>query len=56
MRYRFIDDYRGVWPIDVPCDVLDVSRSGYYAWRKRPLSGPSRAAEDVEQDRLERRF
>jgi len=39
MRYQFIDDHRTVWPIDVQCLVLHVSRSGYYAWRKRPPSG-----------------
>ena len=38
MRYRFIDQHRRAWPIAVQCDVLDVSRSGYYAWRKRPPS------------------
>ena len=38
MRYRFIDEHRTIWPIGVQCDVLEVSRSGYYAWRKRPPS------------------
>jgi transposase InsO family protein len=42
MKYRFIEDHRDEWPIAVQCDVLAVSRSGYYAWRKRP---PSAAAE-----------
>ncbi len=34
MRYRFINEHRGVWPISVQCAVLEVTRSGYYAWRK----------------------
>jgi putative transposase len=38
MRYRFIEDHRGVWPVAIQCDVLEVARSGYYAWRKRPPS------------------
>jgi len=38
MRYRFIDEHRTVWPIEVQCRVLEVSRSGYYAWQRRPQS------------------
>lgn len=38
MRYRFIENHRSVWPIAVQCEVLQVARSGYYAWRKRPPS------------------
>lgn len=41
MKYRFIEDHRNEWPIAVQCDVLAVSRSGYYSWRTRP---PSAAA------------
>ena len=31
-----------MWPVGVMCDVLAVSRSGYYAWRARPDSARSR--------------
>jgi transposase InsO family protein len=36
MRYRFIEDHRGTWPVRVQCRVLAVAPGGYYAWRGRP--------------------
>jgi transposase InsO family protein len=40
-----IDAEKEPWPIEVQCDVLGVSRSGYYAWKGRPA--PSRERDDA---------
>lgn len=42
MRYPFIEDYCGQFSIAALCRVMQVSRSGYYAWLKRPESNRSR--------------
>jgi len=33
--YAFINQYKNEFPVKVMCRVLNVSRSGYYAWLKR---------------------
>ncbi len=38
MKFRFINDHQGQWPVRTLCQVLGVSSAGYYAWRSRPES------------------
>ena len=34
-KYQIIDECKNSYPIDVLCEYLHVSRSGYYAWLKK---------------------
>ncbi len=38
MKYRFINDHRGQHQVRLMCQVLKVSRSGFYDWLYRPKS------------------
>jgi putative transposase len=38
MKFRAIEDCRTEYPVRLLCETLDVSPSGYYAWRTRPES------------------
>jgi len=42
MRYSFIEGHREQWPVSIQCRVLNVSRSGFYAWCSRDQSMASR--------------
>ena len=47
MRFQFIDDHREEFPVIRMCAMLDVSRSGYYAWRGRPPSKREMANQEL---------
>ena len=38
MIYEFIERHRSTWRVRKMCQVLNVSSSGYYSWRKRGIS------------------
>jgi transposase InsO family protein len=44
VKYAWIKEFEGTFPISAMCKVLKVSRSKYYAWLKKPCS--DRAKED----------
>ncbi len=52
MKYQFIQQYQQEFPVVVMCRVLDVSESGFYAWRKRP----TRAHASEKMLSLQKRF
>ena len=43
MRYAFIQNHREAFPVNLLCQVLEVSTSGFYVWLRRPESPRSRA-------------
>ncbi len=51
MRFVFIDAEKALYPMRILCRVLQVSRSGYYAWRARKPS-----VRDLEDERLRPRI
>jgi putative transposase len=48
--YEFIKENRDHYDTKMMCQVLEVTRSGYYAWLREPIS--RRAQEDIRLLRL----
>jgi putative transposase len=49
VRYRFVRQHAPQFPIRVLCRVMELSPSGYYAWRERPASARQEADRQLLQ-------
>lgn len=47
MRFQFIKENEDAFEVAVMCETFNVSRSGYYSWKKRPVSATSQRAESL---------
>ena len=47
MRFKFIEEHREEYRVALMCQALNVSPSGYYAWRDRPPSAREMANRDL---------
>lgn len=49
MKFRFVQEHRETFRVGKMCEVLKVSRSGFYAWRKRQPSRRVREDETIAE-------
>jgi putative transposase len=47
VKFAFIAKHRGVWPAQLMCSVLGVSRAGFYEWMGRPESDRAKANREL---------
>ena len=49
MRFAFIAKHRGIWAVKDLCEVLGVSRGGFYEWLRRPQSQRSKDNQELTE-------
>ncbi len=47
MRFAFIKENEKAFEVKAMCETFEVSRSGYYSWKKRPASETAQRAESL---------
>lgn len=50
MKFAFVGAQRARWPVAVLCEMLEVSRSGFYAWETRPEAPRVQADAEVVEE------
>ncbi|RMF89485.1 MAG: IS3 family transposase, partial [Planctomycetota bacterium] len=50
MKYAWIDEHRDSYDLVSMCQMLDVSRSGYYRWKASTPSSTARRAEELDAE------
>jgi len=50
MKFALIEEQRDQYPVRLMCKVLEVSPSGYNAWRTRPVSQREMANQQLTQE------
>jgi putative transposase len=48
VRYPFIEAEKAQYPVTLLCRVMQVSRSGFYAWQGRPVSPRAQATQRLD--------
>jgi putative transposase len=49
VKFAFIEEHLSAFPVSTVCEVLEVSRSGYYDWQIRPQSDRARRREELTE-------
>lgn len=47
MKFQAIDDHRELFEVNLMCELLNVSRQGYYAWKDRPVAPATLRREEL---------
>ena len=53
MKFRFMEKQKGTHTVEMMARIFTVSRSGYYAWRKRPCSDRERMDDEFLEEIFE---
>ncbi len=47
MRFNFIQQHQEIYPVELLCQSLHVTRGGFYGWQDRPVSARHKRQEQL---------